>query len=112
MNKTPARCDVCNESKRSTEPVRCACIERTYINACRGCEIDIHAQYAQGCLAHRDAMNAAYNKAMRERSCTAHYKADPRQAETVMHGRVTYIVLRCTVCERPQGMRLVRKVAS
>lgn len=45
---------------------------------------------------------------MGERACTAHMQ-DPREAEVTIIGTLTYIVLRCVVCNRPQGLRLVRK---
>ena len=44
-----------------------------------------------------------------ERSCTAHLNKPPYQGETVRQLSLTYIVLRCVVCNRPQGLRLVRK---
>jgi hypothetical protein len=51
---------------------------------------------------------STYTETMRERACTRH-TADPVEAETVTNGTLTYLVLRCSVCNRPQGMRLVRK---
>ena len=44
-----------------------------------------------------------------ERACTRHYKQPPYKGETVVQKGITYIVLRCPECHRPQGMRLVRK---
>ena len=44
-----------------------------------------------------------------ERACTRHYKLPPVEAETVVQMGITYLVLRCAECNRPQGMRLVRK---
>ena len=44
-----------------------------------------------------------------DRPCS--YHTDPSyEAETVQRMGLTYIVLRCTRCDRPQGERLVRKV--
>ena len=43
-----------------------------------------------------------------ERACTRH-SHDPFEAETVIEHGLTYIVLRCPICSRPQGMRLVRR---
>ena len=42
------------------------------------------------------------------RGCTAHFH-EPYEAERTGSAGLTYIVLRCTICHRPQGMRLVRK---
>ena len=42
-----------------------------------------------------------------ERTCTAHF-ATSYEAEVVECG-MTYLMLRCPTCDRPQGMRLVRK---
>jgi hypothetical protein len=45
-----------------------------------------------------------------ERSCTAHFHTVPVEAETTVESNgCTYLVLRCTICNRPQGLRLVRK---
>lgn len=45
-----------------------------------------------------------------ERACTAHFHDEPIEAETTVEGNgLTYIVLRCTICNRPRGLRLVRK---
>jgi hypothetical protein len=44
----------------------------------------------------------------KERACTAHTQ-DPYSAESVVRGKLTYMVLRCPVCDRPQGERLVRR---
>lgn len=43
-----------------------------------------------------------------ERACTAHADT-PYEAETVQRGTLTYLVLRCPRCQRPQGERLVRR---
>lgn len=45
---------------------------------------------------------------MTERACTAHNQP-PYEAEPVRQGGLTYLVLRCPICGRPQGMRLIRK---
>jgi len=45
---------------------------------------------------------------IKERACTAHFDAS-YEAETVLQAGMTYIQLRCPKCDRPQGMRLVRK---
>jgi hypothetical protein len=47
--------------------------------------------------------------AMSERACTAHSRGT-HEAETVREHGLTYLVIRCDVCNRPQGMRLVRRV--
>ena len=44
-----------------------------------------------------------------ERACTRHFH-DSYESETVIQAGMTYLMLRCPVCSRPQGMRLVRKV--
>jgi hypothetical protein len=45
-----------------------------------------------------------------ERPCTAHIFTTAVEAETTVEPNgLTYIVLRCTICNRPQGLRLVRK---
>jgi hypothetical protein len=44
-----------------------------------------------------------------ERACTRH-SHDPYEAETINQSGLTYIQLRCPICHRPQGLRLVRKV--
>ena len=46
---------------------------------------------------------------MRERACTQLTHVEAIEAETIQRFGLTYIVLRCTVCNRPQGERLVRK---
>jgi hypothetical protein len=46
---------------------------------------------------------------MAERTCTAHSKGT-HEAETVHRHGLTYTVIRCDVCGRPQGERLVRRV--
>lgn len=54
---------------------------------------------------------SAYHEVMRERACTSlNSKHRQYEAETVAsdHG-LSYLVLRCTECGRPQGMRLIRK---
>ena len=43
-----------------------------------------------------------------ERTCTAHF-ATSYEAEVVKQSGMTYLMLRCPTCDRPQGMRLVRK---
>ena len=45
----------------------------------------------------------------KEQSCTGHFK-DSYEAETVKQAGMTYLMLRCPTCNRPQGMRLVRKI--
>ena len=45
-----------------------------------------------------------------ERACTAHFLEQSYVAETFTHTNgLTYTALRCPVCHRPQGLRLVRK---
>ena len=43
-----------------------------------------------------------------ERACTAHSRGF-YEAETTTEGGLRYRVLRCDVCDRPQGMRLIRR---
>jgi hypothetical protein len=47
-----------------------------------------------------------------ERPCTAHFLRDPYEAEPYSRNGVSYLMLRCTTCHRPQGGRLVRKARS
>lgn len=53
----------------------------------------------------------AYREVMRERACTSTSpKHAQYEAETVVSDYgPSYLVLRCTECGRPQGMRLIRK---
>jgi len=43
-----------------------------------------------------------------ERACTKH-NHEPVEAELVERHGLMYRVLRCPLCHRPQGMRLVRR---
>ncbi len=57
---------------------------------------------------------STYESVMRERSCTSlgrdhGFGHQPIEAEIVTNGTISYIVLRCPGCNRPQGMRLLRK---
>jgi hypothetical protein len=44
-----------------------------------------------------------------ERACTAHSRGAIEAETTVESNGCTYIVLRCSTCNRPQGLRLVRQ---
>lgn len=58
---------------------------------------------------------STYATVQRERACTnlaPSHCAPPEVAETVSDHGLTYLVLRCQACGRPQGLRLVRKSRS
>lgn len=43
--------------------------------------------------------------------CEREFTHQSYEAETVVEGNLTYIILRCTECGRVRGKRLVRKAA-
>jgi len=46
---------------------------------------------------------------LRERACTGHEYRMAVEGDLVRTGTVVYIDLRCPVCHRPRGLRMVRK---